>query len=270
MATKEQNLEFLNNSMSTLNQIATNPSTPKNHPKSPRQLPNNFALTSSDDSPSPPRGNPPPKLAHQAARKFPSNMDPKSRRPAPVFERAQKDRKFQQQRRIQQQRSTRHNDATARRTLPPVIELSSDESVRKRCDWLDEPEENEDWSTDPPGAAPYLQPSSNPLDQVSAGSSGMSPAHTKPLNKWLPPFDPTVPPPNFSGTQNTPFSMDAFFAAHKRSLVKSPVEIPSALNISLQDPRPPTVCVLPDNDLPTLTYATAVKDTPAKKVDKSK
>jgi len=30
MATKEQNLEFLNNSMSTLNQIATNPSTPKN------------------------------------------------------------------------------------------------------------------------------------------------------------------------------------------------------------------------------------------------
>ena len=30
MATKEQNLEILNNSMSTLNQIATNPSTPKN------------------------------------------------------------------------------------------------------------------------------------------------------------------------------------------------------------------------------------------------
>ena len=30
MATKEQNVEFLNNSMSTLNQIATNPSTPKN------------------------------------------------------------------------------------------------------------------------------------------------------------------------------------------------------------------------------------------------
>jgi len=30
MATKEQNLEFLNNSMSTLTQIATNPSTPKN------------------------------------------------------------------------------------------------------------------------------------------------------------------------------------------------------------------------------------------------
>jgi len=30
MATKEQNLEFLDNSMSTLNQIATNPSTPKN------------------------------------------------------------------------------------------------------------------------------------------------------------------------------------------------------------------------------------------------
>jgi len=30
MATKEQNIEFLNNSMSTLNQIATNPSTPKN------------------------------------------------------------------------------------------------------------------------------------------------------------------------------------------------------------------------------------------------
>jgi hypothetical protein len=30
MATKEQNLEFLNNSMSTLSQIATNPSTPKN------------------------------------------------------------------------------------------------------------------------------------------------------------------------------------------------------------------------------------------------
>jgi len=30
MATKEQNLEFLNNSMSTLNQIATNLSTPKN------------------------------------------------------------------------------------------------------------------------------------------------------------------------------------------------------------------------------------------------
>jgi len=30
MATKEQNLEFLNNSVSTLHQIATNPSTPKN------------------------------------------------------------------------------------------------------------------------------------------------------------------------------------------------------------------------------------------------
>ena len=30
MATKQQNLEFLNNSVSTLNQIATNPSTPKN------------------------------------------------------------------------------------------------------------------------------------------------------------------------------------------------------------------------------------------------
>ena len=30
MATKEQNLEFLNNAMSTLNQIATNPSTPRN------------------------------------------------------------------------------------------------------------------------------------------------------------------------------------------------------------------------------------------------
>jgi len=30
MATKEQNIEFLNNSVSTLNQIATNPSTPKN------------------------------------------------------------------------------------------------------------------------------------------------------------------------------------------------------------------------------------------------
>ena len=30
MATKEQNLEFLNNAMNTLNQIATNPSTPKN------------------------------------------------------------------------------------------------------------------------------------------------------------------------------------------------------------------------------------------------
>jgi len=30
MATKEQNLEFLNNSVATLNQIATNPSTPKN------------------------------------------------------------------------------------------------------------------------------------------------------------------------------------------------------------------------------------------------
>ena len=30
MATKEQNLGFLNNSVSTLNQIATNPSTPKN------------------------------------------------------------------------------------------------------------------------------------------------------------------------------------------------------------------------------------------------
>jgi len=33
MATKEQNLEFLDNSMSTLNQIATNPSTPKNNRK---------------------------------------------------------------------------------------------------------------------------------------------------------------------------------------------------------------------------------------------
>ena len=30
MATKEQNLEYLNNAMSTLNQIATNPSTPRN------------------------------------------------------------------------------------------------------------------------------------------------------------------------------------------------------------------------------------------------
>jgi len=30
MATKEQNLELLNNATSTLNQIATNPSTPKN------------------------------------------------------------------------------------------------------------------------------------------------------------------------------------------------------------------------------------------------
>jgi len=30
MATKEQNLEFLNKSVSTLDQIATNPSTPKN------------------------------------------------------------------------------------------------------------------------------------------------------------------------------------------------------------------------------------------------
>ena len=30
MATKEQNLEFLNNAMSTLNQIATTPSTPRN------------------------------------------------------------------------------------------------------------------------------------------------------------------------------------------------------------------------------------------------
>ena len=30
MATKEQNLEFLNNSISTLNQIETSPSTPKN------------------------------------------------------------------------------------------------------------------------------------------------------------------------------------------------------------------------------------------------
>jgi hypothetical protein len=30
MATKEQNLEFLNNSLSTLNQISTNLSTPKN------------------------------------------------------------------------------------------------------------------------------------------------------------------------------------------------------------------------------------------------
>ena len=33
MATKEQNLEFLNNSVSTLNQIATNPSTPKTFEK---------------------------------------------------------------------------------------------------------------------------------------------------------------------------------------------------------------------------------------------
>ena len=30
MATKEQNLGFLNNALSTMNQIATNPSTPKN------------------------------------------------------------------------------------------------------------------------------------------------------------------------------------------------------------------------------------------------
>ena len=30
MTTKEENLEFLNNSITTLNQIATNPSTPKN------------------------------------------------------------------------------------------------------------------------------------------------------------------------------------------------------------------------------------------------
>ena len=30
MTTKEQNLEFLNNALSTLNQIAVNPSTPKN------------------------------------------------------------------------------------------------------------------------------------------------------------------------------------------------------------------------------------------------
>ena len=30
MATKEQNHEFLNNAMTTLNKIATNPSTPKN------------------------------------------------------------------------------------------------------------------------------------------------------------------------------------------------------------------------------------------------
>ena len=30
MATKEQNLEYLNNALSTLNQIAVNPSTPKN------------------------------------------------------------------------------------------------------------------------------------------------------------------------------------------------------------------------------------------------
>jgi len=30
MATKEQNSEFLNNALSTLDQIATNPSTPKN------------------------------------------------------------------------------------------------------------------------------------------------------------------------------------------------------------------------------------------------
>ena len=30
MATKEQNLEFLNNALSTLSQIATNPSTPRN------------------------------------------------------------------------------------------------------------------------------------------------------------------------------------------------------------------------------------------------
>ena len=30
MTTKEENLEFLNNAMNTLSQIATNPSTPKN------------------------------------------------------------------------------------------------------------------------------------------------------------------------------------------------------------------------------------------------
>ena len=30
MTTKEENLEFLNNALSTMNQIATNPSTPKN------------------------------------------------------------------------------------------------------------------------------------------------------------------------------------------------------------------------------------------------
>jgi len=30
MATKEQNREFLNNAITTLNQLATNPSTPKN------------------------------------------------------------------------------------------------------------------------------------------------------------------------------------------------------------------------------------------------
>ena len=30
MTTKDENLEFLNNAMTTLNQIATNPSTPKN------------------------------------------------------------------------------------------------------------------------------------------------------------------------------------------------------------------------------------------------
>ena len=30
MTTKEENFEFLNNAMNTLNQIATNPSTPKN------------------------------------------------------------------------------------------------------------------------------------------------------------------------------------------------------------------------------------------------
>ena len=30
MSTKEENLEFLKNAMTTLNQIATNPSTPKN------------------------------------------------------------------------------------------------------------------------------------------------------------------------------------------------------------------------------------------------
>ena len=34
MATKEQNIGFLNNATSTLNQIATNPSTPKNIRKS--------------------------------------------------------------------------------------------------------------------------------------------------------------------------------------------------------------------------------------------
>jgi hypothetical protein len=34
MATKEQNLEFLNNALSTMNQLATNLSTPKNIRKS--------------------------------------------------------------------------------------------------------------------------------------------------------------------------------------------------------------------------------------------